>query len=209
MRYSEMSIAYKLQSNDVQVFYESATESFLIGKTLCANSECNSFWAHRINQCVFCGTRNFFVWICKECNHMISLTASKIDKCQNPECNAENSYFKSCFNDDCVSNTDKNLKSIITKSNNSLSGSFEATSPFKLAQHFCIDCGGERNYIFTKEFKVFDLNPNDKISLNNYKNYLESFDYLVIYSEQEGYCIIEKHNTKVEFHDDIELDRFF
>ena len=69
MRLFEMSVAYKLQSENLQVFYNRDTESFICSKDVCL--ECNKEWFHSINQCVFCGSENPFVWICSYCDRKI------------------------------------------------------------------------------------------------------------------------------------------
>ena len=108
MKNFEMCVAYRLQSENLQLFYERNSESLLCVKNIC--EECNSPWYHSINQCVFCGTENYFIWICYKCNKKVSLTNA------NPHIGGcGHSLLKLCFNKDCVSRKDNKVHKIILK----------------------------------------------------------------------------------------------
>ncbi len=201
-----MSVAYKLQSNDIEVFYEKTSSSFLISKTVC--SACESLWAHRINQCIFCGTRNYFIWICKECKNHVSLTSSSTETCS--ECGAKNSYLKSCFNDNCISNKDEELVNIIKDIENSKLGSFDKASPFKISQNFCIECANETNVIKSKELIVKDIELEKEFSFSDYSKLILDYDYVIVYSlDTSKFFLFSKENNEVNFLDDINVDIFF
>ena len=116
MKISEMSVAYKLQSNNFQLFYDNENSCFIASRNICYT--CKELWAHGINQCIFCGSRNYFVLICFNCGRCVSLTRSKKPReCEN--CKKKETYSKSCFNKDCKSSSNRNLKNIILNTKNS------------------------------------------------------------------------------------------
>ena len=201
-----MSVAYKLQSNDIEVFYEKTRSSFLISKTVC--NACGSIWAHRINQCIFCGTRNYFIWICQKCKNHVSLTSSTTDSCS--ECGEKGSYLKSCFNDNCITNTDANLAKIIKDIDNSKQGSFDKSSPFKVSQNFCIECANETNVIKSQELIVKDIPEEAQFNFLDYKKLVLDYDYVVAYSlDTSKFFLFSKDTKKILFENDININVFF
>lgn len=208
MNIAEMSIAYKLQSNDFQVFYDKNNYCFVVSKNICL--DCNSPWSHRINQCIFCGTRNYFVWICSnnKCGDLQPLTISKKpENCL--KCNKRNSYFKSCFNNQCPTNTNKKLFSIILSLKRSKSGSFESESPFKISQNFCNQCSSENNIMKSKEFVVRTILNEDSFLEKDYIDLKNNFDVVIIFSEKTNkYLTITKDIKIKKFENDIDISIF-
>jgi hypothetical protein len=207
MNIAEMSVAYKLQSNDFQVFYDNRKACFIVAKNVCF--DCNANWAHTINQCIFCGTRNYFVWICNKCGSLQSLTVSKKPtSCSS--CNNQDTFFKSCFNTNCSSNKNKNLNKLISDTERSKLGSFDSNSPFKLSQNFCHECASDRNILKSVEFAVFTVDNESKFLKNSYQKEMNSFDIVIIYSldSSKFLTITEKGQVISDFADDIDLAIF-
>lgn len=204
MNIAEMSVAYKLQSNDFQVFYDNKKSCFIVAKNVCF--DCNANWAHTINQCIFCGTRNYFVWICNKCGFLQSLTVSKkpttCSSCQNKD-----TFFKSCFNSNCSSNKNKDLNKLISNTDRSKYGSFDSNSPFKLSQNFCHECASDRNILKSKEFTVITIDSESDFSSSKYKSETTNFDIVIIYSLESlrFLTISDKGKAISSFKDDIDL----
>ena len=205
MRKIDMLVAYKFQGNDFQVFYDDINQSFCILKNIC--KVCKKNWSHGINQCIFCGTKNHFVWICNSCNDIQGLATSDPKVCRNDKCQKKNNYFKKCFNKDCPSNNDKTLANIIHSLNNSKSGLFSKKSPFKISQNFCvdIDCVSEENIFLSKSFKVVTIDKEKNFIKANYMKLSENYDFLIIFSEDtENFLILTKIKENT-FQNDIEI----
>jgi|688.fasta_scaffold32278_7 hypothetical protein len=206
MKLFEMSVAYKLQSENLQVFYNRDTESFICSKDVCL--ECNKEWFHSVNQCVFCGSENPFVWICSHCDHKVGLASSTPNPCK---C-GHNTLYKLCFNNSCPSRTDIELSKIIISLKNSPKGIFDKRSAtrsgFTISQNFCKNCASENNYIRISEFKVL------KLDLENIKKqydiYNKLFDLIVFVNEDfTKFITIKKNEFNKEINDDINLNKFF
>lgn len=206
MKLFEMSVAYKLQSENFQVFYNRETESFICSKDLCY--DCDKEWYHSINQCIFCGSENPFVWICSNCDNKVALASSNPNPCK---C-GQNTLYKSCFNNRCPSRVDKHLSKIILEGGNSPQGIFQkrgqTRSGFTLSQNFCKNCASEHNYIKTLEFKVLKMNL--KNIEEDYKEYISYFDVIIFVNEDfTKFITIKKNEFNKELNEDIDLKKFF
>ncbi len=105
-------IYYRLESKKFEVFIDDANEVITIAKNVC--SSCNRKWHQEYNQCIFCGSINYFVYICKNCGDVSSITSAKSkEECK--KCSQKNTRYKSCINKECISNSSKNLKRKIAK----------------------------------------------------------------------------------------------
>ncbi len=187
-----MAVSYQLQSEDYQVFYNRSLSSFIIIRDYC--TECKTAWNHSINQCIFCGTENYYLWICNQCRKLRSLQNS------NPSnrCDCGGEYLKSCFNDDCDTNKDLKLKNILSKSskfsdhskNGIFNKSAQTRSGFTISQHYCLKCGHEKNKSKIWKLKVLpDINPdNQKVLFND-------FDFIIVVkNNQKEFQTISKNN---------------
>lgn len=206
MKLYEMSVAYKLQSENLQVFYNRDTESFICSKNICA--DCENEWFHSVNQCVFCGSENPFVWICSNCDRKVGLATSSPNPC---EC-GKDTLNKLCFNNNCPSRIDNTLSEIILNSDNGKKGLFQKRSQtrsgFTISQNFCKNCASENNYIKVSEFKVLKLDL--KNIENEYKIYNQLFDLIVFVNEDfSKFITIKKNEFNQEINDDLDLNKFF
>jgi len=205
MKIFEMTVAYRLQSEDLQLYYNRVSESFFCLKNVCY--DCDSQWYHSINQCVFCGTENYFVWICSNCNSKVSLTNSN----PNPCICGTNTLLKLCFNDECQSRTDDNLNKIILKNKNSQQGIFhkkgQTRSGFTVSQQFCKSCGSERNYYKKSEIKVFELDDIKNSLKKIFEENKNKYDTLIFVNrELSNFITMSKGKFNQKIMEDIDVE---
>jgi len=161
MKIEEKSIAYAFISNGVHI-YSNEKGHFIIAKLICL--ECGESWYMNLTECFLCGTINPYLYRCSSCHNFQSITKSsnKCNYCESSE------LFMVCPNEDCISNTDKQILSEI----NGKGGVFNKDSGFSTAQQYCLTCGSKYHRYKTydiyirslkqEEFNFSDLSINPK-----------------------------------------------
>jgi hypothetical protein len=70
-------IYYKLESIKFDIFIDESTDVLTIARNVC--SKCFQKWHQDYNQCIFCGSVNYFVFKCIKCGGISSITSNKLD----------------------------------------------------------------------------------------------------------------------------------
>lgn len=137
VRVSLKSFYYNLISHGCQVYLNDEINKLLIVKLICTN--CTENWKTGRQECFLCGTENFHVYTCIDCNHKISITAANKTTC--PQCQSRGTLKQMCINPECVTNTSENLKEKVTSSG----GVFQGNGGFSIRQMSCKQCGSTEN----------------------------------------------------------------
>lgn len=70
-------IYYRLESLKFDIFIDESTDILTIARNVC--SKCFKKWHQDYNQCIFCGSVNYFVFKCVKCGGISSITSNKLD----------------------------------------------------------------------------------------------------------------------------------
>ncbi|EHO84455.1 hypothetical protein [Fusobacterium ulcerans] len=182
MQINLKSIIYSLIAKEIQVYIPNEiTDALYINNLVCSN--CRNIWHTSLLECYFCGSLNSYLYKCSDCNKYIPITNSK-KEC--PFCKSKKLY-KICYNPDCISNTDENIKALTNKNN----GVFDIHSTFNLSLQNCYHCGGKLNEY--KSYLVFVCPDTLKIV-----NFEESYN-LNILKEFLNRKLTENENYKEEY----------
>ncbi len=142
MNNATKSIAYAFVANGVQIYFSEDDDEFLASKLVCA--ECGGPWYMNLTECLLCGAINPFLYRCSDCGEFVSITNSG-GTC--PNCKSTELYM-TCPNEDCISNTNKDLSSEIKK----YGGVFNKESGLLISQQYCLYCGSQLHTY--KNFKI-------------------------------------------------------
>ncbi len=162
-------IAYSFIAQEIQVYIPNEiTDAIYINNLVC--STCGNIWHTSLLECYFCGSLNSYIYKCKNCGNYIPITNSK-KEC--PSCNSK-SLYKVCYNPDCISNTDEDIRELVYKNK----GVFDRESSFNISLQNCYFCGGKMNeyksyLIFVCPITLEVENFSDNYSLEVLKNFLD------------------------------------
>lgn len=187
------SFFYNLVSKGYYVYKSIELNNFMVQKLICEN--CKDVWNTSRQECYLCGTENYHIYICSNCDHKISITRSNISTCEN--CGSTNNFIKSCLNKECITNKNETIKEKVIEGG----GIYGGSSGFSIRQMSCKNCGSRKNLyvsaicniVFKKEeldqpFSVYleredEKAPIKKYWIKNLEKYIsfESMDEFIEY----------------------------
>lgn len=146
------SFLYIISSNEIGYHVyknEDNQNNALIAKLVC--STCNKIWETGDTECFFCGTKNYFVYTCENCQQYYSITGNSI-KCPNCGQNLK----KLCVNKNCPTNNSIDYPELFKRVRKK--EVFKTSGPYSIRQNSCKNCGSRsNNYLFSKIKVVFDI----------------------------------------------------
>jgi hypothetical protein len=219
-------IYYKLESLKFDIFLDDSSDIITIARNVC--SECNHKWHQDYNQCVFCGSINYFVFICEKCAGISSLTSTT--KTCNKIVNAVTCgghVLKGCINKDCISNSEKKLHLKKSKSTDEQSdivikklikeatddkGVFNAKKgSLSVSQMWCLHCGHNLDHYFVKQIKAYIVDNLDELS----EQFDTNVDFVIINFDRNNFLtlpveLINKTDfkNKSNYKNDIDISIF-
>lgn len=165
------SIMYRIISLGCSV-YTDDWDNFLISLLICQNPNCHTLWNKSRSECFYCGTENYHVYTCSECNKYYSIT-NAVKTCSTPNCTGV--LTKKCINPNCISNTNSKLASLLSSYN----GVFQTNkSGSTLNEMRCKKCGEKTSTFVSVKAQFVDAIPSEcsvtnilYIKRNNYNMY--------------------------------------
>ena len=199
------SIAFAFKSRDIELYTDfNQQDCFFINRLVCSN--CNSFFDTQILECFLCGETNWYVFTCKTCHMLTSITGNGTRKCN--QCNTATKQFQ-CKNQNCLSNT--TLRDMFTKIKK-FEGIFKRNSGWNLSCVHCVNCGSAKHEykgfrVFLYDKKIFDnsmyqeyknknCEKDDLIILKQHKNNKVNYDYEIIDNQTNKQIEFDKIGKK-------------
>lgn len=133
------SFYYNVISNNYSIYLSDIDDTVLISTLVCA--DCNSKWHTGLQECFLCGTENYHVYTCTNCDEKYSITRANTN-CSTCAPKLKKTLIPMCVNKECLSNTDPYINEAVVKQGGTFASS---KSGFSIRQVSCKKCGSSHN----------------------------------------------------------------